>query len=341
MKQLAVLIISLLLAELCMAQFANHTQISPISKRVRSAHGGDMDGDGDLDVVASSMNDGKVVWYENDGQGKFIDHHVILDTDEAYRLITVFDFDYNGFADIITGGHVNGDSQTRLWLNQGLTISSPVVLNLPTNFSSISKIYSFDVNVDGYMDVVLVHGDIFAQLERVCWLKNNGLGEFTETIEISIPIGSDIDNVFDFNGDSLVDVFIEVSSDELVCLVNDSAGYLFHLETLPYGIETVHGSGDMDNDGDLDLVVRGSEAGTSSPILWLKNDGTGHFTTSHTLVSSSANNGYGVKVLDLDGLPGPEVLVPRGGLRLYHGSNTNYTMLTELSAPLKTLEFQD
>ncbi|MBI1286028.1 MAG: hypothetical protein GC178_00455 [Flavobacteriales bacterium] len=335
MKNIATLLLSLLAGVSAWAQFAEPVQISPVSKGLSSTESGDMDGDGDLDVVVSSFKDGKVVWYENDGAGFFIDHHTILDTDEAYRLITVYDFDYNGYADIVTAANSNGDPETRLWLNLGQGNGPPIVLNMPAGYTSINSIFSFDMNLDGYADIVLSAGAGMG-----CWMKNNGSGQFTETVEIVIPNGGDIDNLFDFNGDSLIDVFVKQSTEEETCLVNDSAGYVFHSLSLPYNIETVYGSGDMDNDGDLDLVARGFQAGTSEPILWLENDGADQFT-SHTLIASSANNGQGVKVIDLDGQPGPEVVVPRGGLRLYHGANTNYTMLTELVAPLKNLQFED
>ena len=51
-----------------------------------SVYAGDVDGDGDLDVLSASYGDGKVAWYENtDGLGSFLAQQVITQRSEPVR----------------------------------------------------------------------------------------------------------------------------------------------------------------------------------------------------------------------------------------------------------------
>jgi hypothetical protein len=88
----------------------------------------DIDGDGDLDLVAvSTFNDwaspeaSSLVWYENDGEMRFTAHSV---TSNPTHLLTVqaADMDDDGRPDLVTGGfhaYPPYDRQSRilLWRN--------------------------------------------------------------------------------------------------------------------------------------------------------------------------------------------------------------------------------
>lgn len=54
--------------------FANGRSIDTAATSAFSVHAADLDGDGDLDVIAALIKSGRVVWYENlDGNGTFSD----------------------------------------------------------------------------------------------------------------------------------------------------------------------------------------------------------------------------------------------------------------------------
>ena len=60
-------------------RFGDQQLISTVTDHVISVHAGDKDGDGDVDVLSSSWEDGtKIAWYENtDGEGGFGEPEVI------------------------------------------------------------------------------------------------------------------------------------------------------------------------------------------------------------------------------------------------------------------------
>ena len=125
-----------------------------------------------------------------------------------------------------------------------------------------------DVDRDGDLDLFLAHFGMPATL----WL-NNGAGVFTNSGQ-PLPIASTI-VPGDFDGDGFCDVAIAdfvYQTPVRVCL-NDGLG-MFTNGVQSYSIYSYAlDIGDMDSDGDLDIV-----SGNSSEDTVLVNDGTGHFS---------------------------------------------------------------
>ena len=62
----------------------------------------DLDGDGDLDVLTTSNIDGKIAWYENDGQQNFTAHSVSVLPAGYFVSIIVADMDGDGDLDVLS-----------------------------------------------------------------------------------------------------------------------------------------------------------------------------------------------------------------------------------------------
>jgi len=80
-----------------------HPQIGTRDKTSSFVATADMDGDGDLDVLSSSTNDG-IIWYENDGAENFMAYQIITNTDTPLSVATA-DLDGDGNLDVLTASH--------------------------------------------------------------------------------------------------------------------------------------------------------------------------------------------------------------------------------------------
>ncbi|MFP4331410.1 MAG: FG-GAP-like repeat-containing protein, partial [Spirochaetaceae bacterium] len=74
--------------------FSAGSDITTTADAANSVYAADLDGDGDMDVVSTSQNDGRVVWYENtDGRGTFSTGTDITDAVDSPRSVYAADLD--------------------------------------------------------------------------------------------------------------------------------------------------------------------------------------------------------------------------------------------------------
>jgi len=120
-----------------------------------------------------------------------------------------------------------------------------------------------------------------------------------------------------------------VTSRTVSVLLNDWDGFLAAavaysfppgLTVEPRGITT----GDLDGDGDLDLVMANALAGATN-LLWMRNDGNGTFATAESL--DFGTRCYDVVAVDLDGdldldLATADIDIDQVGVRSNQGSGT-------------------
>ena len=81
--------------------FAKHT-ITTGLKSALGVHTGDLDNDGDKDILGVSTNENKVVWYENDGAENFT-ANVISNDIKNVRQVHATDLDGDGDNDVVVG----------------------------------------------------------------------------------------------------------------------------------------------------------------------------------------------------------------------------------------------
>ncbi|NER14147.1 BspA family leucine-rich repeat surface protein [Leptobacterium flavescens] len=96
-------------------------RISVKALGVNSVRAVDMDGDGDMDVVATSQKDHTVAWYENLGDGKFGDpssnKKLISKNTKGARWVHTEDLDGDGYQDVLSVS--SGDHTIAWYKNNG------------------------------------------------------------------------------------------------------------------------------------------------------------------------------------------------------------------------------
>mmetsp|Transcript_75108 Transcript_75108/g.213620 ORF Transcript_75108/g.213620 Transcript_75108/m.213620 type:complete len:171 (+) Transcript_75108:367-879(+) len=83
------------------SSWTTHT-ISVETSWCRTVYAQDVDGDGDMDVLAALMSDNAIVWYENDGSGGgWTKHTITSSASDAYAVFAI-DLDGDGDMDVLS-----------------------------------------------------------------------------------------------------------------------------------------------------------------------------------------------------------------------------------------------
>ncbi len=260
----------------------------------------DVDGDGDLDIAFADgqgySSQGAALrarLYINDGTGRFTDEsNARIPVTGWFRGVEFGDVDRDGDWDMLLANDFN--KQPVLLINDGSGVFTDGTSRLPARTLSSARGQFGDVDGDGDLDVVFCNSGTSSRFgsngQPVLYL-NDGTGTFTDVTATHTPnavIRDQQDCLFvDIDGD--LDLDLHIGSRSSVdggsqLWFNDGTG---HFTRLTSGLPTdgscySYDAGDVDGDGDLDLL--GANAGTSNREILLLNDGTG---TSWTDVSTS------------------------------------------------------
>jgi len=194
------------------------------------------------------------------------------------RCITKGDFDNDGDLDVVMGNYTGVPDATlqRLYFieNDGnASFSAPVALQ---SGSQPLDVKSSDLNNDGNLDLVVVNFN----LQRMAVMIGNGDGTFQTPVGYASDFGPNKITVRDFNGDGLPDVAITTNANTVNVFTNDIAtpgtflpftSFAMSGGANPSGIY----SGDVDLDGDIDIVTANNGTGSASVLM---GDGTGSFS---------------------------------------------------------------
>ncbi len=234
-------------------KFAYHEYIPTYNGNLAINYG-DWNGDGNLDLAKVEIfPPERVEFWLNNGEGRF-DNHSFGQVGTIAYFIEVNDFDNDGDMDVVC---INTNS---------LTISISVLLNDGSgNFSSNEipglgvgavAMTSGDWDADGDVDLSIVH--LYDPGMVSIWL-NDGKAFFINTEIIEVGVASKYITSGDWDGDNDLDLATANGNNQentVSILENDGDGNFSEKARHPAGVmPNSVASGDLDNDGDLDLAV--------------------------------------------------------------------------------------
>lgn len=257
-----------------LGDFSSKITIDDSAYYARSITPGDIDGDGDIDLIvacgslATSSIENNVILYRNyDGLGNFI-REVISKTEDVTSVLFT-DIDGDSDLDIVSGNFFSGGAY---WYENIDGLGHFGTSKKFSTLSSITSIGSADLDNDGDNDIILSSNNSY----NIVWYENtNGTGNFTshniigyneETSSKILPV--------DLNNDGKIDIIsLTEDSNKIVWYENTDGLGVFAMKQLisenlfnPLDIT----AGDFNADGKIDV------AGVSFPgpitLAWYSND---------------------------------------------------------------------
>jgi hypothetical protein len=262
------------------AQAQPFTEIAgPFAPVFRSSTAwGDYDRDGDLDLLLTGLSNASDVSriYRNDGAGSFTDIAAALLPVEAGTGQWV-DFDSDGDLDVFLCGTLPGIA-SRIFRNDGAGAFTDVAAALPAVYQACAD--WGDVDNDGDLDLVLAGTD-WASGEIARLYRNDGAGAFT-ALPLPVPgfrRGSLDLGDYDRDGDLdlLVSGLTTASQARADVYRNDGGTFVDAGAPLLDLYDGRAAWGDVDADGDLDVLLDGSDSSASHVFTRIYGNDAGAF----------------------------------------------------------------
>lgn len=300
---------------------------------------GDVDNDGDLDLVISGFSavtsSSATILYKmiND---QFVHDTTLANLNEGSVHFADVDND-NDLDILVTGTDASYVRHTKLFINDGTGYFTEDLSHGITGVSYSDADFG-DIDGDGDLDLIIT-GESPTFLTEL--YLNDGAGNFSlvNGTSFSPGRGGEI-KFFDSDGDGDLDILVSGGNvnptDENTDLyINDGNGNFTVDNSL--GIDDFRASSfdiaDIDNDGDLDVIMNGRRNSTDDECVLYLNDGNGNFTQAPgpTFMGGTAGD---IAIGDLDGDNDLDFIVMGWGpsfvnvLETYlNDGNGNYSLL--------------
>lgn len=276
--------------------FTESTQSVFKGVNISSVDLGDYDNDGYLDVILSGNygNTSTTKIYRNNGDMTFTELQSANIVDVFSGQVSWGDYDNDGDLDIlITGRSLSESYVAKIYTNNGDGTFSELT-GLPFPKEGWSSSAWGDYNNDGYLDVLMTgYSPGIGRNTRL--FTNNGDGSFTQSTNEFTGISEGSIAFGDYNNDGKLDILYAGSigsAPPISRVYTNNDNNEFTELTGNNLINTKYGSvawADVDNDGDLDLIISGQVTESQSVTkLYINNTSTPN-TPPNPLTNLSAN----------------------------------------------------
>ncbi|MEH1009439.1 T9SS type A sorting domain-containing protein [Winogradskyella sp. ECml5-4] len=254
----------------------------------------DFDGDGDNDVVATSVGDDNVAWYENlDGLGNFGSQQLISNVGNPGSVVAL-DADGDGDNDIVYTSRVANNLV--LHKNDGFGNFGPELV-ITSNFNNAIDVVALDVNNDGNVDLVASASNDISWFQYDPSIENFGM-------KTLIGYGAEDIDFADIDNDNDLDIVVTINDLFLWYENLDGLGDFSDSQLVTNNVNNAKAVKiiDADGDGNKDIITLSVFYGFDSygQLTWFKNlDGFGNFGDEQ-LISNQVSIVNDLLGLDID-----------------------------------------
>ncbi len=216
--------------------------------------GGDIDSDGDIDLLAATLLPDQLRWFPNDGLGNFSAPISITSSFDggSNSFLKVADINSDGAMDILA---FYEDLRAVVWLeNDGGQNFTEHIIDNTTNRQRFDH---GDIDQDGDIDIIIATTDNSTAL--ISWYENDGTENFTAQL-IPVTATNPLEDIklTDLDGDMDIDIL----SGSFWFENDGTQNFTQHLmsEGLIQGSHPYTRSvsfADLENDGDMDVITLG------------------------------------------------------------------------------------
>lgn len=278
--------------------FSSEQFIGSVNGDVDLVYVDDIDGDGDMDVLADGIG---LFYYENDGNENFSSRLNIFSTTTnsgVSQHIYAADFDNDGDNDVISDAFISTKSGVAYSEYDQMLGAFKKEQFLCEHISNPIDSYAADVDNDGDLDILVSS----IRDNKISWFEDiDGTQNFANQHIISTTVyNAKSLKAADIDADGDIDVFIASETDDKIIWFRNQGDGTFENEMVvttdvngPNMIQLV----DFDADGDLDVV---SSSYYDDKLAWYQNqDGQGSFGAQQ-IISTEMNGVLTVYTADFD-----------------------------------------
>ncbi len=241
---------------------------------------GDIDNDGDIDIITANEEDRTFSLLLNEGNGSLATAKTFKHTSFLPKKIHLLDLNKDSFLDVILENTQHGGIQSFLGDGKG---QFNFLQELDLTSSNNNQIEFSDLNNDGNIDGAYIGCSFGYSL-----LEGNSSGEFEEIPCTEVGEQFSLITSGDINNDTVTDLVFYSRNAEKLFVYLGGQDLTFNLSNIievnvDNWLTAIHLK-DLNRDGNLDLILKSFEVLTQT-IFSLYGDGKRNFETINTLVS--------------------------------------------------------